>query len=175
MAEGSNTTKQQKCCEEEIGIPWNMEDVIELKSEDSPLVAVHFQGTALPNSVNCPPNIAQQIWNDIIEAGKVPIECHYRHVFHNPTNEKYGFINNTVRDCKPEIKNLIGLIQRCYAFIGVASGPFVVALSVLKPKDILYLKKLHKVETYTAKKIIDSIDITNGYKEGSVAKWLMSL
>jgi hypothetical protein len=176
MAEGSNGTKQQKCCDDEVGIPWSdMEDVAKLKEEQSPLVAVHFQGTALPNSVNCPTGIAQQIWNGIIGAGLIPIECHFQHLFHNPVNEKYGFITNNVRGCKAEIKSLIGLLQRCYAFIGVASGPFVVAMAVMESRRILYLERLHKVETYTSKQIIDRMAVGNGYKEGAVEKWLKGL
>lgn len=175
MAESTKLTKAEKCCIDEIGIEYNgIREVTKLREESSPFVGVHFQGTALPNSVNCPPNIAQKIWNDIIKAGFIPIECHYQHMFHNPINDKYGFISNTVRNCNPEIRKLVGLVQRCYAFIGVASGPFVVALSVM-PKNTLYLQRLHKLETYTRNEDVDRIDITQPYKDGCVERWLKAL
>ena len=171
MSEGSNTTKPDKCCRDEIGIE-PITDVAKLSSYDSPLVAVHFSGTALPDQVGCPEEIAIQIWKEIKEAGFIPIECHFEHCWHNPVNKKYSFINASVRDSIPKIKSLIGLLQHSKAFIGVASGPFVTALSVM-PERMLYLEKKHKVHNYTSKDI-PTIYINN-YQSGSVKDWLLKL
>ena len=171
MSEGGNGTKAEKCCAEEIGIECP-KDFPNYPIKKSPLVACHFQGTALPNSVNCPEATAQKIWNEIIEAGLVPIECHFEHIFHNPVNKKYGFITNTVRGCKADLNNLIGLIQRCHAFIGVASGPLITALCVM-PEKTMYLERLHKLKSYTRMNV-EKVDVMN-YQEGTVRQWLGSL
>jgi hypothetical protein len=172
MAEGSSQTKVEKCCSDEIGIDPGLLEPHLFKPYPSPLVAVHFQGTALPNSVNCPPRAAQLIWNEIRDAGFIPIECHFEHVFHNPMNAKYEFIDCTVRGCKPELSSLIGLIQRCRAFVGVASGPLITALSVLSPDNVMYLERLHKIENYV-KFPVPKVNVMD-YKEGSVRAWLQS-
>lgn len=171
MSEGSELTKGEKCCVEELGIePVN--GFAKLKPHDSPLVACHFQGTALPNSVNCPEGVAQKIWHEIIEAGKIPFEVHFEHVFHNPVNRKYGFVTNTARGSRANLKNLIGLIQHCFAFVGVASGPWVTAASVL-PERTLYLERAHPLKSYTRKDMA-SVKVME-YRDGTVKEWLASL
>jgi hypothetical protein len=147
--------------------------VAKLKRYKSPIVAVHFQGTALPNSVNCPEDKASIIWNGILRLGLIPIECHFMHMYHNPANQKYGFIDCSVRSVKPRLQTLIGLIQHCYAFIGVASGPFVTALSVM-PERTLLIENLHTLVDYVPKGTGSSIhhkDITSE----KIVKWLYTL
>jgi hypothetical protein len=171
MSEGSGMTKVEKCCIEELGIrPIDALPVFDPRP--SPIVACHFQGTALPASVNCPEAVAQKIWGEVVDAGMVPIEAHFEHCFHNPVNAKYGFVTSTVRGCKPKLQSLIGLIQHSFAFIGVASGPFVTAMVVM-PERTLYLERSHKVESYTRKKIT-RIDVMN-YTDGTVKEWLASM
>lgn len=172
MCEGENITKLTKCCEQELGIKVPSKDVIELNKKDNPFVAVHFQGTALPNSVNCPEEIARKIWSEIVEAGKVPIEVHFEHMFHNPVNQRYSFVTRNVRDLPAKISTLIATIQHCGAFIGVASGPFVVALSHF-PHRTLYLQKHHKVSSYT-RDGLPIVDLLN-FVPGKVYQWLTSL
>ncbi|MBU0791536.1 MAG: hypothetical protein KKC55_13780 [Gammaproteobacteria bacterium] len=178
MSEGSTLLKQQKCALEEIGFtPDMLEDVPEvdiLPLMPSPLVALHFQGTALPNSVNCPEPVARQIWQEVKDFGKVPIEVHFQHVFHNwNANPKYPWIDISVRNYRATLPNLFGLIQRCWAFIGVASGPFVVALSTM-PERLLYLERNHPLSTYTKRQDIPSVDVMN-YRTGMVMRWLEQL
>jgi len=172
MSEGTGLTKQEKCCKDEIGIEWKVEAQIPIPKQTSPFVAVHFQGTALPGSVNCPKDVAYKIWDEIIEFGKIPIECHFEHNFHNPVNKVYSFINRSVRDCKADLRNLIGLIQHSFAFIGVASGPFVTALCEI-PQRTLFLENRHKLSDYT-REDIKKID-ANNYENGSVKQWLSQI
>jgi len=172
MAEGTEFTKSQKCCVDEIGIEPISETVV-LPKKESPFVAIHLQGTALPDSVGCPQNIAEAIWFEVIEFGKIPIECHFHHVFHNPVNVKHNVIDRHVRNCKASLDNLIGLIQSSHAFIGVASGPLITALSVF-PEKVLYLEKLHKLKAYT-KINVSTINLLIPYKEGTVSAWLKGL
>ncbi len=171
MSEGTDVTKVGKCCIEELGIA-PVAGLAALPDCDSPLVAVHFQGTALPGSVGCPDAIAAQVWAEVLSAGKMPLEAHFEHVFHNPANTKPACVTASMRQCQPRVSSLIGLLQRCYAFIGVASGPFVVAASVM-PDRCFYLENEHPLETYT------DLDIpradVNDYEEGSVLAWLTSL
>ena len=172
MAEGSNSTKVEKCCLEELGINPPEKEFVELPRFDSPFVAIHFSGTALPGSVNCDKETARQIWQEVKDFGKIPVECHFKHVFHNPINEKHDFIDISVREYQAKISSLIGLIQHSWAFIGVASGPFIVALSTI-PERTLYLEKMHPLKTYT-KKNISKVDINN-YQINSVKTWLQNL
>lgn len=168
MAEGSDLTKPGKCCTDEIGIE-PIVNVATLPDKDSPIVSVHFHGTALPGSVGCPEEVAAQIWQEITDFGKIPMECHFEHMFHNPVNTKFGFIDNNVRRYRANLSNLIGLIQRSWAFIGVASGPFVAALSIM-PERTLYLEKHHKLECYTHRTLARA-NVFN-YESGSIARWL---
>jgi len=172
MSEGSDLIKTQKCCKEEIGIEPPEQEFAELPKCESPFIAVHLQGTALPNSVNCPEVIAKQIWQEIKDFGKVPVEVMYQHCWHNPANVKYEFIDMSVRNYKATISNLIGTIQHSWATIAVASGPLVISLSVM-PERTLYLEKSHPLKTYT-KKDIAKVDINN-YQIGSVKKFLEDL
>jgi hypothetical protein len=168
MSEGTQYAKAEICCLAEIGI----EPVIDLYKFDryeSPFVAVHFQSTALPGFANCDEQTAVQIWNEIVFTGLIPIECHFEHMFHNPVNEKFNFITREVRGIKPEIKTLVSLIQHSFAFIGVASGPLVVAMSTFADRTI-YLKRDFDVNNYTTEKIIE-VDIKN-YQDGTIRKYL---
>jgi hypothetical protein len=171
MSEGTNYTKAELCCITEIGIePFT--ELSRLPYRESPLVAVHFNGTALPESVGCPEETAREIWQEIKDAGLIPIECHFKHIWHNPVNEKYSFVDNSVREYKADLDNLIGLLNHCRAFIGVASGPFVVAMSIM-PNSTLLLEKHHKLENYTHLPI-KRVDIIN-YQKGGIKCFLNEL
>jgi len=173
MAEGSEVTKQSKCCVEEIGIKPIEKEVIELSKYDSPFVAIHLMGTALPGSVSCPEETAKQIWQEIKDFGKIPIECHFEHCWANPVNKKYGFIDVSVRGYKANLGNLIGLIQHSWAVIAVASGPFVTALSIM-PERTLYLEKNHPLRNYTKRTDVKKVKILE-YQVGMIKKFLENL
>jgi len=172
MCEGEKGTKTEKCCRCELGIEPPEKDVIELERKHNPFVMVHFQGTALPGSVNCDEEIAQRIWYEIKSADKIPVEVHFQHVFHNPFNKMYPFVTRHMRDLQPKISTLIAALQHSCAFIGVASGPFVAALSCL-PGRVMYLQKNHRVESYT-RADVPVVDLMN-FESGEIYKWLRSL
>jgi len=176
MSEGSGITKQAACCIQEIGID-PVIDFAPLPMYESPLVAVHYQGTALPESVNCPESIAEKVWNEIIKVGLIPIECHFQHVFHNAKNGKYPFIDNNVRNCQANLRSLVGLLQHCFAFVGVASGPFTVAMSVLPLGRVFYLENRHTVETYVDPFISSDVNHinVNQYVDSTIFNWLEDL
>lgn len=153
MNEGQiELTKGEWCCKYEIGIePVSGHGI--LKDHATRLVAVHFQITCLPDSCNPDRDTAERIWNDVLEAGMIPIECHFQHIFHNPVNSKFDFIDASVRRCKPELASLVGLISHARAFVGVVSGPFHVALSLLGPERVFLLEKDFKRECFTKREI----------------------
>lgn len=134
-------TKSELCCREELGIDPVTNYKLITKPFESKLCAVHFNLTCLPDLVTPEYDVAQQIWNDILNAGWIPIEVHFQHIYHNPVNTKFDFIDCTVRRCIPRLSSLIGLLQRCGAFIGVVSGPFHCALATMNTNRIAYLEK----------------------------------
>ena len=174
MNEGQTEfTKGEWCCRHELGI-----DPIaghkKLTQGINRLVGVHFNITCLPDSCNPDEKTAERIWNDILEAGYIPIETHFCHVFHNPKNIKFPFVDCTVRRVKPRVNTLIGLLQQCTAFIGVVSGNLHVALSVMPHSRIFFLDKDFHLASFT--KDADKIAQANlrDYK-GEVKVWLESL
>ena len=162
-------TKQGWCCVQELGIDPVDEHPTFKNKYPSKLVACHFQATALPDPINPSEETAEQIWNEILEAGFIPIEAFFQHKYYNPVNAKFGFIDCTIRRAKPSLKTLIGLYQRCAASICVDSGNFHISMAVM-PDRTLYLEKEYLVKCYT-KQDIATVDINN-YEKGKVKEWL---
>ncbi len=163
MAEGKEgITKGEYCCTEELGIPPFYKS-LDLLGRKNLLVAVHMQGTCLPGSTNPESEVNKEIWNDIIEYGMVPIDVHFQHVFHNPVNELHSWVSRNCRDLKPKINTLISLIQTAEAFIGVASGPLMLSLSI-KPQKTIYLQKNHNLRSYINFNSVPIVDV-NSYNK----------
>lgn len=169
MNEGQmELTKAEWCCVHEIGIEpvWGHN---RLSKGTNRLVGVHFNITCLPDSCNPDKETAERIWNDILEAGYIPIETHFTHVFHNPVNEKFDFVDCSVRRAKAQVSSLVGLLRSCRAFIGVVSGNFHVALSVLPKDRIMLLEKDFKRECFTK---YDIARCSLKEYDGKVKTWL---
>jgi len=164
-------TKAELCCREELGID-PISYYPRIKNIKKVLVACHFQATAVPGPVNVDEEIAKCIWDEVIEAGFIPIETLFKHRYYNPVNEKFGFIDRDVRGIPPSIPKLVSLLQSCFASICVASANLPLSLSIM-PERTLYLQKEFVVGSYT-KDSIATIDI-NEYIEGSVKKWLSNI
>ena len=162
-------TKAELSCKEEIGIE-PVSGHLELPKFPSPLVAVHFNLTSLPELANPTEEIARKIWEEIKEAGYIPIEVHFHHAFDNPVNKKFDFVDSTVRNAQAKLSSLFGLLRISRFFVGVVSGPFHAALSILPHDRILYLEKSIPVDRFT-KDSITVVDIKN-YKDGSVKSFL---
>lgn len=163
-------TKAEISCIEEIGI----EPVCgHLPLVPKKLVGVSFQCTSVPWVANTEPDVAEKIWNEIKAAGFVPIEINMRHVFFNPANEKYPFIDNHVRDWPARIETLMALIGSCAAYVSAVSGNFHVALSVLGPKRVMLLEKDLKVGHFT-KEAVAAVN-TKNYSDGEVKDFLGKL
>ena len=148
--EDTTKTKAEVCCEIEIGIP---PICGHKRLAFKKFVGVHFQMTSIPWVANAEKEIAEVIWKDVKDAGFVPIETHFQHVFHNPANERYPFIDTHVRACTPRIETLMALLGSCCAFVGVVSGNFHMALSVLGPDRVMLLERDLKASHFTKDKI----------------------
>ena len=174
MSEGQEQyTKGEWCCIHELGIdPTNghsIKDCLRINR----IVSIHYNITCLPESCNPDEETAKRIWNEVIESGFIPLESHFEHVFHNPVNKKFPFVTATVRGVKPQVSTLAGLLTNSRAFIGVVSGNFHVALSVLPPERIMLLEKDFTAPMFT--KLNVARCSIKPYKDGTVKKWLQSL
>jgi hypothetical protein len=161
-------TKGEWCCLHELGIEPVCGHAPPPPAR-SPIVCVSYNITCLPDSANASEEVGKRIWQDILDTGCVPLECHFEHVFHNPVNTKFPFVNATVRGARPLIASLIGLLASARAFVGVVSGPFHVALSVLPPERIMLLEKDFKLRSFT-KLGVATADLRN--YQGEVKQWL---
>ena len=164
-------TKGEYCCIYELGI-----DPVcgyeSLRQYDTKLACVTFQITCLPDSCNPDCQTAERIWNDILASGWIPLETHFTHIFHNPVNTKFDFIDATVRRCQARVSSLVGLIQNAGAFIGTVGGAFHVAMATLPPKRVFLLEKDFKRECFT-KEDIARADLRN--YQGEVKTFLEKL
>jgi len=163
-------TKSELCCETELGIdPTTI--YVPLPVQPSRLIGVHMFNTALPGVFNVTENVAQRIWSEIQSAGFIPIETAFKHIYHNPGNAKFDFVDATVRGVSPTVEALISLMGSCRAFMGVPSGPLHCAIAMRKP--ILFLKRAVTIDQFV-RDPIDSIDVDN-YQDGCVFDWLKKL
>jgi len=174
MSEGQTEfTKGEWCCIHELGIP-PVCGHMHLDTGKNRLIGVHFNITCLPDAANPDHDTAKRIWDDILSAGFIPIETHFQHVFHNPVNAKFDFVDCTVRRVQPRISTLIGLLQQCAGFVGVVSGNLHIALSVMPRDRIFFLDKdLHLACFIKDADKIPQADLRN-YK-GEVKQWLLQL
>lgn len=163
-----STTKAELCCEKELGIkPTNGHLGLTAKK----LVGVHFQATSVPGLANANQEVAGRVWNDIVDAGFVPVETHFEHVFHNPVNTRFDFADNHVRTWTPRLSTLMALLGACEAFVGVVSGNFHLALSILGSRRVLLLENELKASQLTKDRIATAS--LKNYR-GEVRSWLTS-
>ena len=173
MTEGhTEYTKGEGCCINELGIkPVSGHKYI--SCGQNKLVGVQFNITCLPDSANTPEPIAQKVWDEILESGHIPLETCMQHVFFNPVNKKYPFVNRDVREIPARVSTLAGLIQNCKAYITCVTGNFHLALSILPADRICLLERDFKAGSFT-KLPIKTIDVKN-YVDGSIKDWLLNI
>lgn len=166
-ANNTTKTKAEVCCEQELGIPpvWG-----HLHIGGKKIVGVHFQNTSVASVANCSEEVAKKVWNEIIEAGCVPIETLFRHGFHNPINEKFGCVVNHCRDWPADLDTLIAMISHCDYFIGAVSGNFHLALSILPYSKVALIENKLRAGNFT-KFPIKTFSM-DSYRDGEVKEWL---
>lgn len=159
-------TKAEICCEEEIGIPPVCGHLL-IKAKK--FVGVCFQCTSVPWVANADPEVAEKIWNDIKAAGYVPIEVQMLHVFANPTNVLYPFVDAHLRGCPARIETLMAVLASCDRFIGTVGGVFHLAMSILGPDRVMLLEKDLMREHFT-KEDIATANLKD--YQGEIKGWL---
>lgn len=173
MTEGhTEYTKAEGCCKNELGI----EPVCGHKRVtcvENRLVGVMFNITCLPDSANTPEPIAQKIWNEILESSNIPLETCQQHVFFNPVNKKYSFVDRDIRNIPAKVSTLAGIIQNCKAYITCVTGNFHLALSLLPPERICLLERDFLAPSFT-KLPVKRINIKE-YQDGAIKQWLATL
>lgn len=134
-------TKNEYCCQEEIGIP-NVDEPTQKKpTNNNKIIGFHFQNTCLPNYANPPEEYCQQLWGIAKDAGYIPLEIHFIHQYANPVNTKYKFVDFSTRDMACDIDNLMSTISLCKKFVGVSSGPYFCAVHLLGYNNVCFLEK----------------------------------
>jgi hypothetical protein len=175
MSEGQTEfTKGEWCCLHELKIPPVCGHHL-VKPLPSKLIGVHFNITCLPGSCNPDEETAQKVWNEIREAGFIPIETHFEHIFHNPVNKKFDFVDCSVRKAQARISNLVSLMSSLAGFVGVVSGNFHLALAILPSNRIMFLQKHFKLECFTRLPVARASIMPGEYKGGETKKWLETL
>lgn len=176
--EEEGKTKAELCCETEIGCTkvWEYANIPNFPRRNftakSKIIGIHYTNTALPEVFNPSREVAEKIWNEVLESGFIPIEMDFNHPYHNPVNEKFDFIDATVRRVKGNVFTLLNFLQYCQGVIAVPSGPLHCSLAMM-PRHVLYLEKNIPIKRFTYWDI-PSVDVKN-YQDGIVTKWLKEI
>jgi hypothetical protein len=162
-------TKGEICCVEELGIdPAPGHPPLAAK----PLVAVHFHTTSVPELSGADERTAERVWGDIKAAGCVPIETHFEHSYANPANARFPFVDFHVRGCQARVEHLASLLACCHAFVGVVSGNFHLAMSLLPPERVFLLERKLRAGHFTKQQLATAaLDEYNG----QVKTWLLQM
>lgn len=171
-----NETKSEKCARLELGLPLPLEESYSfLRQFPSPLVGVHFNSTCCPG-MNVPENIGKMLWEQILEAGLIPIDTHMRHTNdHKDKSIVYNYEQcRRIDNVNANAVNLIGLLSTLRGFAGVPSGNMPCALSVLPPHKILYLSSQFPKDRLTHVKCFE-MNIKKPYDRNLVSEWLSAV
>jgi hypothetical protein len=150
------------------------------KKENSKRVGVHLFGHTGMDKKFCPVDVAEQIWQEIIEAGYEPYECHMTPGF---ADEYPDFIEADSMECltsdcslryeKADLGKMIEEIGKCKFFIGVDSGPIYLASALLGTDYIIGLENQKKHNNFLPKHIV-TVPVLN-YKPGIIFKQINSM
>jgi len=174
MEDNGPLTKAEICCKNELGIDPVCGHKL-IPETPRRLIGVHFNITCLPDAANPDEETARKVWQEILDAGFIPIETHFEHVFHNPANKKFDFIDCSVRRARARISNLTGLFSSLAGFVGVVSGNFHLALAILPSNRVMFLEKHLKLECFTRLPVARASILPGQFPDGAVKKWLKTL
>lgn len=170
--------KPYLCAYYELGMKefvWKPHQVNNLTfSEDSKRIGVHFFGFTGAEEKFCPKPIVKMIWDEVIEAGYEPFECHMRPSFRNDYkdcgSDDCSFIGDhqSLRYKKPDIQLMKDEIGKCKYFIGVDSGPLYLAASLLGYEKIIGLENLKRI-SYFCPKPFQKVSVRE-YHRGTIYK-----
>ncbi len=130
-------TKPVHCNNRELGLLSIPKDypVHNIDKNTNKLVAVHLDATSSPGCTSPDKETKEKILNTILQAGYYPLDIH----------EAISKIKN--------IEIAYSLINSSAIFIGVLSGPLVLAMS-MKPSKVICLEKKLAIKRYTSQKVI---------------------
>lgn len=155
--------------------PYRM--INKFKVDNSKRVGVHLFGHTGMHKKFCPVDVAEEIWNEIIEAGYEPYECHMTPEF---ANEYPDFVEADSMECltpdcslryeRADLSKMIKEIGKCKYFIGVDSGPIYLASALLGVDNIIGLENQKKHNNFIPKHIV-TVPVIH-YKSGTIYKQL---
>lgn len=150
-------SKPELCIKDEFGLkgftwkPYKLKTNLNIKLDR---VGVHFFGNTNQQNKSLNTEQANILWDWILYFGKKPFEIH------NPRFNVYGkegfdFYKhpNTIRFNNPGIKEIVNEISKCEYFIGIDSGLFYLAMSILGPERCIGIEKNYSIEKYAPIKI----------------------
>jgi len=131
-------TKAELACINELGIaPVSGYPKIKTKG----IVGISLHCTSVGWLANADEETAKKIWQDVIDAGFIPIEMTQRHIFFNPENKLYPFVDKHLREWPANIDTLAAMISKCDRFISAVGGPFHLAMSILGKDKVMLLER----------------------------------
>lgn len=143
------------------------------KIENSKRIGVHLFGHTGMDKKFCPVDVAEKIWQEIIDAGYEPFECHMTPDF---ADEYPDFIEAESMVClnsdcslryeKADLAKMIKEIGKCKFFIGVDSGPIYLASALLGTDYIVGLENQKKHNNFIPKHIT-TVPVLN-YVSGTI-------
>jgi ADP-heptose:LPS heptosyltransferase len=148
LSEGTQWTKGGLCAEMELGLPNKDFDIIPFHLDTNKQVALHIAGTCSPGQTNPSTEVAAQIYTVIQDEGFLPIDVHFEHRYHNPSNQRPTWMTTHVRGQKVTVEKMYSLINNSHWFIGVTSGPLLMAMA-MNPSKVICLQGHHKIINYT--------------------------
>jgi len=150
------------------------------KVENSKRVGVHLFGHTGMHKKFCPVDVAEKIWQEIIEAGYEPYECHMTPDFAGeyPDYIEANSMTCLTPDCslryeKADLRKMIEEIGRCKFFIGIDSGPIYLASALLGLDNIIGLENQKKHNQFLPKHIV-TVPVLN-YEPNSIYNQLKSM
>ncbi len=168
-------SKPDFCNEVEVGLPDFQWRPLSLERTNAPagLVGVHFFGTSRQDRKSLSVHQADTIWAEIEEAGFVPFEVHNSRF--NPRGcIGHDFVRtNSLRQENPTLERMIAKISECRYFVGIESGPFYLAGSILGFQNCLGIQLHSRFQTYAPVETA-VIDATT-YRPGAVKQALQGL
>lgn len=156
-------SKPEMCCVYELGIPFSADIEFTWKPENlhcdilipDNTVGIAYQVTSNPNK-SIAYNNAKLVWEAVKEAGFIPMEIHFEHNLRDHRNRQYDFIDNTCRNFEATVENCLGVIKQCVGFIGVNTGTFCAAVSILG--NVLHMFKRHPFTGYKRFNPVPEVD-----------------
>lgn len=141
-------------------------------------VGVHLFGHTGMQTKFCPNVVAEQIWNEVIEAGYEPFEVHMIPQFAKEySNDDLGchelsLVNetNSLRFETPDLKRMIEETAKCRYFIGIDSGPIYLASALIGHDNLIGLVNRKRHDHFLPVHI-QTVNVGT-YKEGSIVRIL---